>query len=613
MVLPSNCPSICPLLLTTPYTTPPYTANYPQSLGVFLLKLASKLLWLFHSLVKFLSTYIKFLVQTKHVNLDTRIYHSKTPAFQVILLGSGGGPSEANVSGHILKSAGQPWEENSLLAVDAGVHISGIINILESHKDSNPQVGETPICPFSEANLPFRSSQANAGHILRELVSTFLITHSHLDHISGLVIATAALKNVQKSKRIAALPHTITAMRKHIFNDIIWPNLSDEDGGVGLVTYLRLPEAAPEYIWVAEGLSVQAWPVSHGHCMRKHDHRGSNAELCVNGSSPQGTHHSGSSAELCANGSSPQSTHHSEGSSESCANGSSPQDTQTPDICEEPCVVGSTAYFIRDEITLGEVLMWGDVEPDSLSLSARNDEVWAIAAKKVFEGKLRAVFIECSFDNTQADAFLYGHMNPRHLYEELMVLANKVTLLRQETAQDALLQREASTDIEVDMASRKRKRTSAGWGDDQRTPGRQWGDGPKVKLEEGERGLEGTSGGYQEDRLVIRRNSAGGVSPRCTVSDPEEEPSEFTLSAPEDGDGPGVSYFSNGGGKELKIDFSSSRPLDGLLVVVNHVKDSLEDGVDTVERVYADLQALEREHNLGCSFVMAKKGSTIFF
>jgi len=242
--------------------------------------------------------------------------------------GSGGGPSEGNVSGHILKSTGQPWIQNSLLAVDAGVHLSGIINILEDHKDSNTQSsreGETSICPFSEAHLPFKSSRANAGHILRELVSTFLITHSHLDHISGLAIATAALKNVKQCKRIAALSHTITALRKHIFNDFIWPNLSDEDGGVGLITYVRLPEAAPVYVWVAEGLSVQAWPVSHGHCMRNHNHRGSNAGLGASISSPQGT--------------------------------------PTPAICEQPCVFNSTTYFIRDEITFGEVLMWGDVEP----------------------------------------------------------------------------------------------------------------------------------------------------------------------------------------------------------------------------------------------------------
>ena len=248
--------------------------------------------------------------------------------------GSGGGPSEDNVSGSLLKSTGQPWNQNSLLAVDAGKHLSGVISILEAHKNAqSSQDKRAPICPFSEADLPFKSGRANAAHILRELVSTFLITHSHLDHLSGLAIATAALNNIKKKKRIAALPHTITAIRKHIFNDIIWPNLSDEDGGVGLVTYMRLPEAAPgdiEYIWVAEGLSVQAWPVSHGHCMKKHSHRGSTAGLRLSVSSSHSSH--------------------------------------TPVACDspgEPCVFDSTTYFIRDELSQSEVLMWGDVEPGS--------------------------------------------------------------------------------------------------------------------------------------------------------------------------------------------------------------------------------------------------------
>ena len=247
------------------------------------------------------------------------------------LQGAGGGPSEDNVSGAILKSAGQPWKQNSLLAVDAGIHLSGIIEVLDSSKTANGQSSqdeETSLSPFAGATLPFKSGRANAAHILRELLSTFLITHAHLDHISGLAIATAALKNVKMRKRIAALPHTIAAIRKHVFNDFIWPNLSDEDGGVGLVTYMRLPEAAPEYIWVAEGLSVQAWAVSHGHCLRKHSHKGSTAGLRASISSSHGT-----------------------------------PAPATCDIPGEPCVVDSTTYFIRDELTQCEVLMFGDVEP----------------------------------------------------------------------------------------------------------------------------------------------------------------------------------------------------------------------------------------------------------
>lgn len=247
------------------------------------------------------------------------------------------------------------------------------------------------------------------------------------------------------------------------------------------------------------------------------------------------------------------------------------------------------------------------------------------------------MFIECSFDNCQPDAYLFGHLNPRHLYEELNTLAKQVILLREEAAQDALLQQEArNADLEMSMewksSARKRKRMSGGWSDGLRIPGRRWRDGPRDIMEETEAEFLSGSGavGDLNDESAIRRNSAGGVSPKCTASDPEEEPSELTLSQSEfnnnlnqisfqqNGDDPEVlgQLPTNGNGDvkemmELKFDFSL-KPLDGLLIVVNHVKDTLEDDVDTVDGIHTSLLKLESEKNLGCTFIMAKKGLTIF-
>lgn len=169
--------------------------------------------------------------------------------------------------------------------------------------------------PFRGASLPAKSPRNNAVYITRELVSTFLITHPHLDHLSGFAINTACFNQPSRPKRVAALPSTIEAMKTHIFNDIIWPNLSDEDGGVGLITYQRLTEAAAGYVEVSKGLSVQVWPVSHGHCMKSHSHRGSQTNQVAGG--PQ----------------------------------------------KKVCVYDSAVFFIRDDATKKEVMMWGDVEP----------------------------------------------------------------------------------------------------------------------------------------------------------------------------------------------------------------------------------------------------------
>lgn len=39
---------------------------------------------------------------------------------------------------------------------------------------------------------------------------------------------------------------------------------------------------------------------------------------------------------------------------------------------------------------------------------------------------MRAIFIECSYDDSVADEYLYGHLCPRHLIDELKVLAQLV-------------------------------------------------------------------------------------------------------------------------------------------------------------------------------------------
>jgi cAMP phosphodiesterase len=40
--------------------------------------------------------------------------------------------------------------------------------------------------------------------------------------------------------KYVALPSVLSALKNHMFNDVIWPNLSDEDGGAGLLTYSRI-------------------------------------------------------------------------------------------------------------------------------------------------------------------------------------------------------------------------------------------------------------------------------------------------------------------------------------------------------------------------------------
>lgn len=128
--------------------------------------------------------------------------------------------------------------------------------------------------------LPNESPEANAAYIFREIMFGVLITHPHLDHVAGLAMNTPAVEAQSAPKYVTALPSTISALKNHVFNDITWPNLSDEDGGAGLITYQRLVDggnqrlgsgASKGYVKACDGLMTKCMGVSHGKCRQRYN------------------------------------------------------------------------------------------------------------------------------------------------------------------------------------------------------------------------------------------------------------------------------------------------------------------------------------------------------
>lgn len=487
------------------------------------------------------------------------------PALQVIVLGSGGGPREDNTTAFLVRSTAQQWAKGSLLAVDAGVQLSSITKILDSHP---PLDGERPIAltegPFAGLKIPYTSSAANAAHITRHLVDTYLITHPHLDHISGFVINTASLSG-SRPKRLAGLPPTISAFKSHIFNNIIWPNLSDENNGAGLVTYMRLVEGGSPalgngdgkgYVELCEGLGVKTWGISHGHCIEKHSHRGSNASLHghanLDGTGPS---HADASPMRRSISHESRSPNYQRPRAGSLLNYNAGSVFQVFEQKEEKCVYDSSAHFIRDIATGKEVVIFGDVEPDSLSFDPRNKRLWTEAAPRIAAGNLGAIFIECSYDDSQDDSVLFGHLAPRHLISELKSLATEVTTFKTN---------------QHDKDTKKRKRMS--------------------------------NGGLTEPQYRRR-------SPRSTVR--HESPS--SRSSP-------VSPLSQSRETQLETDypplpitaFYESQPLKGLKVVIIHVKEKLDDGPDEGAIILKQLLEYEEEAALGCEFIISKAGQSVY-
>lgn len=184
------------------------------------------------------------------------------------------------MTGILVRSTSTQWSSNSVIAVDAGTLLAGIIRTLERSKteirDDKHVVKEGA---FAGLTLPCKSPQANGAHIFREILGAVLITHPHLDHLSGLAINTPMLEAGSGPKSLTALPSVVTAIKSHMFNDVIWPNLSDEDGGAGLLTYQRLVEGgnprfgrgeARGYVRACNGLLTKCLSVSHGRCRQRY-------------------------------------------------------------------------------------------------------------------------------------------------------------------------------------------------------------------------------------------------------------------------------------------------------------------------------------------------------
>lgn len=496
--------------------------------------------------------------------------------------GGGGGPKEDNVTAFLVRSTAAGWKKGCLLAVDAGVHLASITNILETHDqevmtDSAAETETVTLVngPFQGLEIPHVTSKANAAFITRSLVDTYLITHPHLDHISGFVVNTAALPGL-RPKKLAGLPYTIDAFKKHIFNNIIWPNLSDENGGAGLVTYMRLKEGGSPfmgdgdskgYAEVCEGLSVKGWSVSHGNCMSSsaHNHSSPSGNALPSIREPTSSPHA-SPSMLSANRPRP----HRSNSSASFRGSLSPGQTKEAGGVQ---VYDSSTYFIRDIATGREIVIFGDVEPDSLSSHPRNHVIWSEAAPKIASGSLTGIFIECSYDESREVDELFGHLAPRFLIEELKVLAHEVRMCRRSPVTSPQKKRKVSHNSSSSIS-------------------------PPLRRKQPARNGNSVSNMVDKFSSPSRRNTS--TEAIDTDSSPENE------------------NRRNGRARVLRSTSTSTAlgddaPLKGVKVVAIHVKDKLDDGPDIGELILSQLREYEKSERLGCEFVIASKGQAVYF
>lgn len=235
--------------------------------------------------------------------------------FKVVPLGVKGGIDEKNLSAYLIALS----NTKDYICLDAGTINSGIEKAIE--------------------NKIFKVS---ASEVLRKYIKGYLISHAHLDHVSGLIINSPA----DSSKTVYATKKCMEMIENHYFNDQTWANFGDEGPGFHIRRYhFQTLNIGEETTITNTVMTVKSFPLSH-----------------VN-----------------------------------------PYE--------------STAFLIRNNNNY--VLYLGDTGPDAVEKSNYLQELWAVIAPLIRSKELKGIFIEVSFPNEQPDQFLFGHLTPKYLMDEL--------------------------------------------------------------------------------------------------------------------------------------------------------------------------------------------------
>jgi cAMP phosphodiesterase len=154
-------------------------------------------------------------------------------AFQVVPLGVKGGIDEKNLSAYLIA----PANTKDYICLDAGTINAGIEKAIEN-----------------------KTFKVSTSEVLRKYIKGYLISHAHLDHVSGLIINSPA----DSSKTIYATDKCMEMMENHYFNDQTWANFGDKGPGKPLKKYhfqnLKFEEETPI---TNTQMTVKAFPLSH--------------------------------------------------------------------------------------------------------------------------------------------------------------------------------------------------------------------------------------------------------------------------------------------------------------------------------------------------------------
>lgn len=163
------------------------------------------------------------------------------PTFDLVVVGSGGGPFETNLSSYLFKPCDVPWTDG-IIALEAGSGIGTLYHLI---------------------NRNVTLFNGLSAHQVYSLIHCFLISHAHLDHVAGLVLSAGSLHGCRK--RVCAPPSALKTLET-IFSDRVWPNLAswDEDDAPFKLLYHPLSFDEAYRTVFRDSVSVRTMPVLHG-------------------------------------------------------------------------------------------------------------------------------------------------------------------------------------------------------------------------------------------------------------------------------------------------------------------------------------------------------------
>lgn len=155
-------------------------------------------------------------------------------AFNVVPLGVKGGGAEGNLSAYMIA----PVNSQAYICLDGGTVRQGV--------------------EVAVANGAFA---AKADQVSRSFIKGFLISHAHLDHVSGMI--TNAPEDT--AKFIYAFPKCLDVIKNNYFNWQSWPNFGSEGiNPLKKYTYKPLSEGQEIPLDNTE-MTVKAFSLSHGN------------------------------------------------------------------------------------------------------------------------------------------------------------------------------------------------------------------------------------------------------------------------------------------------------------------------------------------------------------